>query len=119
MESLLGIADLGTQDSELESDFDEPVPEFADHMAEETEDELSLLSERPEENFESVGGMQNVKDEIRVKIIYPLQHADMYAAYGKKVGGGILLYGPPGWEKRIGPGNRRRGEFSFLVRWNQ
>jgi SpoVK/Ycf46/Vps4 family AAA+-type ATPase len=43
--------------------------------------------------------MEAVKDEIRVKIIYPLQHADMYEAYGKKIGGGILLYGPPGCGK--------------------
>ena len=51
------------------------------------------------EGFDSVGGMEPVKEQIRMKIIYPLQHADMYAAYGKKVGGGILLYGPPGCGK--------------------
>jgi SpoVK/Ycf46/Vps4 family AAA+-type ATPase len=40
-----------------------------------------------------------VKEEIRLKIIYPLSHADLYKAYGKTVGGGILLYGPPGCGK--------------------
>lgn len=55
--------------------------------------------ERPEIKFNDVGGMTKVKEEIQVKIIYPLTHADMYAAYGKKVGGGILMYGPPGCGK--------------------
>jgi hypothetical protein len=52
--------------------------------------------ERPRQSFADVGGMDAVKEEIRLKIIYPLQHADLYRAYGKSIGGGILLYGPPG-----------------------
>lgn len=55
--------------------------------------------ERPKETFTSVGGMEKVKEEVRLKIIYPLQHPEMYRAYGKKIGGGILLYGPPGCGK--------------------
>ncbi|QDT10348.1 AAA family ATPase [Planctomycetes bacterium K23_9] len=55
--------------------------------------------ERPSIDFESVGGMESVKEQIRVKIIYPITHADMFAAYGKKAGGGILMYGPPGCGK--------------------
>ena len=55
--------------------------------------------ERPEIDFSAIGGMTHVKEEIRVKIIYPMQHAEMYAAYGKAIGGGILLYGPPGCGK--------------------
>jgi SpoVK/Ycf46/Vps4 family AAA+-type ATPase len=34
-----------------------------------------------------------------MKIIYPLTHADLFKAYGKSVGGGILMYGPPGCGK--------------------
>jgi len=55
--------------------------------------------ERPKITFADVGGMEKVKEEIRLKIIYPLTHAAMYQAYGKAVGGGILLYGPPGCGK--------------------
>jgi SpoVK/Ycf46/Vps4 family AAA+-type ATPase len=40
-----------------------------------------------------------VKREIDLKIIQPLKHADLYKSYGKKTGGGILLYGPPGCGK--------------------
>ncbi|WP_159300707.1 AAA family ATPase, partial [Klebsiella pneumoniae] len=36
---------------------------------------------------------------IDLKIIKPLEHQDLYKAYGKKIGGGILLYGPPGCGK--------------------
>ena len=43
--------------------------------------------------------MENVKEEIDLKIIKPLLHKDLYKAYGKKIGGGILLYGPPGCGK--------------------
>jgi transitional endoplasmic reticulum ATPase len=55
--------------------------------------------ERPKINFDDVGGMSKVKDEINIKIIQPLQYPDLYKAYGKKIGGGILLYGPPGCGK--------------------
>jgi len=55
--------------------------------------------ERPKIAFSDVGGMETVKEEIRLKIIYPLQHADLYRSYGKAIGGGILLYGPPGCGK--------------------
>ena len=55
--------------------------------------------ERPRITFEDVGGMEAVKEEIELKIIRPLQHPELYKAYGKKIGGGILLYGPPGCGK--------------------
>lgn len=97
--SLLGIEDFGDVDAEEGPDFRDAMAEFAAHVDDEADESVSVQSERPEQGFDSVGGMESVKDEIRVKIIYPLQHADMYAAYGKKVGGGILLYGPPGCGK--------------------
>ena len=92
LESLLGMEDFSEADADAE-------PQPAEWMEDPVEETFSIPSERPDLGFESVGGMEAVKDEIRVKIIYPLQHADMYAAYGKKVGGGILLYGPPGCGK--------------------
>ena len=55
--------------------------------------------ERPTIRFEDVGGMESIKEEIRLKIIHPLQHPEIYRAYGKPIGGGILLYGPPGCGK--------------------
>jgi transitional endoplasmic reticulum ATPase len=55
--------------------------------------------ERPKVSFRDVGGMEALKEEIRLKIIHPLTHPEIYKAYGKKVGGGILMYGPPGCGK--------------------
>jgi AAA+ superfamily predicted ATPase len=55
--------------------------------------------ERPDVTFTDVGGMEALKDEIRFKIIHPMAQPELYAAYGKGVGGGILLYGPPGCGK--------------------
>jgi AAA+ superfamily predicted ATPase len=55
--------------------------------------------ERPKTTFADVGGMESVKEEIRMKIILPLAHPEMFEAYGKKVGGGILMFGPPGCGK--------------------
>ncbi len=55
--------------------------------------------ERPRITFADVGGMDQLKEEIRIKIIYPLAHPEIYQAYGKSIGGGILMYGPPGCGK--------------------
>ncbi|MCD0460551.1 AAA family ATPase [Roseiconus lacunae] len=55
--------------------------------------------ERPTVSFDDVGGMDSIKEEIRMKIIHPLTHPEIYKAYGKSIGGGILMYGPPGCGK--------------------
>lgn len=65
----------------------------------EDSDDAAAIVERPKLTFNDVGGMEGVKENVRVKIIYPLEHAEMYAAYGQSTGGGILLYGPPGCGK--------------------
>ncbi|MEN1680875.1 MAG: AAA family ATPase [Planctomycetota bacterium] len=62
-------------------------------------DDFDVEVERPSVSFDDVGGMNDLKEEIRVKIIYPLEHPEVYAAYGKTVGGGIMMYGPPGCGK--------------------
>ncbi len=51
--------------------------------------------------FADVGGLDDLKDEIRLKIVLPFQQPEIYKAYGKKRGGGILLYGPPGCGKTM------------------
>jgi DNA polymerase III delta prime subunit len=42
-----------------------------------------------------------LKEEIRLKIIHPLAHRELFEACGQAAGGGILLYGPPGCGKTL------------------
>ncbi|MEA3254718.1 MAG: AAA family ATPase [Candidatus Altiarchaeota archaeon] len=53
----------------------------------------------PEISFKDVGNLKEVKEKIRRAIIYPLLKPDLAKEFGKKVGGGFLLYGPPGCGK--------------------
>jgi SpoVK/Ycf46/Vps4 family AAA+-type ATPase len=76
------------------SDFDLDDLDFGD-----MDDDDDRIMSKPDTSFADVGGMDGVKREIDLKIIQPLQHAELYKSYGKKVGGGILLYGPPGCGK--------------------
>lgn len=62
-------------------------------------DKVDAPAERSAITFAEVGGMEEVKEEIRVKVIHPMAHPELYQAYGKPVGGGILMYGPPGCGK--------------------
>ncbi|MDF1515659.1 MAG: tetratricopeptide repeat protein, partial [Anaerolineae bacterium] len=77
----------GAPDSRVFVTIDETAPEIADYI------------EQPDISFRDVGGMEKLKEEIRLKIIYPITHPDIYQAYGKSAGGGILMYGPPGCGK--------------------
>ncbi|TXF89823.1 ATP-binding protein [Neolewinella aurantiaca] len=88
-------------DNELDQAFRQPSTFEADdfNFEFEDDDEDERLLSKPNMDFSDVGGMETVKREIDLKIIQPLQHAELYRSYGKKVGGGILLYGPPGCGK--------------------
>jgi transitional endoplasmic reticulum ATPase len=98
------------EDKELDENLRMPSFEFDDEEEFDEEDpfgfgfeggpeDKDFFMEKPNISFKDVGGMEKLKEEIDLKIIKPLENADLYAAYGKKVGGGILLYGPPGCGK--------------------
>jgi AAA+ superfamily predicted ATPase len=63
--------------------------------------DAAALVERPAITFADVGGMESCKEEIRMKILYPLRNPALFRAYGKAIGGGVLLYGPPGCGKTL------------------
>jgi SpoVK/Ycf46/Vps4 family AAA+-type ATPase len=51
--------------------------------------------------FADVVGLDEIKKQIHKKIIMPFQRPSMFQRFRKKVGGGVLLYGPPGCGKTL------------------
>jgi SpoVK/Ycf46/Vps4 family AAA+-type ATPase len=51
--------------------------------------------------FEQVGGLEAVKKAIHKTIVLPFQRPDLYERYGRRAGGGVMLYGPPGCGKTL------------------
>jgi transitional endoplasmic reticulum ATPase len=51
--------------------------------------------------FADVGGLEDVKKQIHRKIILPFQKPSIFERFRKKIGGGILLFGPPGCGKTL------------------
>ena len=60
---------------------------------------LGLESPKVNVSFDDVAGLEQVKNEIRTKVIYPLLYPEEAKKYGVRAGGGLLLYGPPGTGK--------------------
>jgi transitional endoplasmic reticulum ATPase len=79
--------------------FRVPGVDDDDDDDDEDDEDAAIRPERPTITFADVGGMEALKEEIRLKIIHPLRHPELYRAYGKTIGGGILMYGPPGCGK--------------------
>lgn len=60
-----------------------------------------IVREKPDMGFDDIAGLEDVKQEIRLKMIYPFTHPELARKYGVSTGGGILLYGPPGTGKTM------------------
>lgn len=60
-----------------------------------------LVAEKPQTRFDDIAGLEEVKDEVRLRMIYPLRHRALAERYGIRAGGGLLLYGPPGTGKTM------------------
>lgn len=63
--------------------------------------ETWLVKEKPSVCFDDIAGLELVKEQIRLKLLYPFQNQEMAQQYGIRGGGGILLYGPPGTGKTM------------------
>ena len=73
-----GADDEGREDSVLTSEFFQTPPEI---------------------DFADVAGMEDVKEELRTRVIEPLANPEKYEKYGLSVENGFLFHGPPGTGK--------------------
>jgi transitional endoplasmic reticulum ATPase len=73
--------------------------------AQESEGERSadqwIVKEKPTIRFDDVAGLDGVKEDIRLKMVYPFEHPELAERFGVRGGGGVLLYGPPGTGKTM------------------
>ena len=60
-----------------------------------------VLVQKPNIEWKDIGGLDNVKEELKEAIEWPLKHADLFSKAAIKPPKGILLYGPPGTGKTL------------------
>ncbi|MGH7177396.1 MAG: ATP-binding protein [Tepidisphaeraceae bacterium] len=60
-----------------------------------------IVREKPSLRFSDVAGLDDVKEDIRLRMIYPFEHPELAERFGIRPGGGVLLYGPPGTGKTM------------------
>ena len=57
--------------------------------------------EVPTTTWDDIGGLEEVKRDMREMILYPIDHPDKFEKFGMKPSKGVLFYGPPGCGKTL------------------
>ncbi|MFP3201842.1 MAG: CDC48 family AAA ATPase [Sulfolobus sp.] len=60
-----------------------------------------IYVEVPEVHWGDIGGLEEVKEELREVVEYPLKYREVYETVGIESPKGILLFGPPGTGKTM------------------
>ena len=60
-----------------------------------------VLVEKPNTTWKDIGGLEDLKQELKEVVEWPLKHADAFERIGIKAPTGVLLYGPPGTGKTL------------------
>ena len=69
-------------------------------VADSNSNELHFFKkESPKITLEDVAGLYDVKKEIKLNVLLPMQNPELYHKYKDTVGSQILMYGPPGCGK--------------------
>jgi len=59
------------------------------------------LREIPEVSWDDIGGLDEIKQELKEAIEWPLMHPKLFKKAGIRPIGGVLLFGPPGCGKTL------------------
>ncbi len=76
----------------------QPADPFGDEVDQFVRNVLRQDAER-NVTLEDVGGLEKVKQRLRMSFLEPLRNPELRRAYGKSLRGGLLLWGPPGCGK--------------------
>lgn len=57
--------------------------------------------EVPNVTWEDIGGLEEVKRELKETVQYPVEHPEKYQKFGMQPSKGVLFYGPPGCGKTL------------------
>ena len=68
---------------------------------EESASDGKFASDIPDTSFDDIAGLEDVKEAVMYKAIYPHRYPELYEKLRKRSGGGILLYGLPGTGKTL------------------
>ena len=60
-----------------------------------------VLVETPNISWEDAGGLENVKQELKEAVEWPMKYPESFERMGIRPSRGILLYGPPGTGKTL------------------
>jgi len=60
-----------------------------------------VLIEKPNIHWEDIGGLENLKQDLKEAVEWPLKHSHVFTTMGIRAPKGILLYGPPGTGKTL------------------
>ncbi len=97
-----GVVDgVGEFQRALEAELAGEGVRMVDRVAADVPGALDLESGEPIVTFGDVGGLEDVKKIVHRLIILPFQRPDLYERYGRRVGAGVMLYGPPGCGKTL------------------
>ncbi|MDE6677228.1 MAG: ATP-binding protein [Clostridia bacterium] len=112
-------AGLGKYNEDFDDDDEDEDEDFDDDDDFEDDDDFDSTREEVKEKntnktakkapsrkcsnitFDDIAGLEEAKSAFKEKVVYAFEHKELYEKYGKKVGGGLLLYGLPGTGKTM------------------
>jgi len=59
------------------------------------------IVEVPTVTWDDIGGLEDVKRELKETVQYPVEHPDKFLKFGMSPSKGVLFYGPPGCGKTL------------------
>ncbi len=79
-----------------------PKSSHTSQIYEEEEDRSYVLDmEKPTITFKDVIGLEDVKERLKIAMVYPRKYKSLYEKFKLKKGGRIIMYGPPGCGKTL------------------
>ena len=103
----LDAVDWAAHEREVGVDIAPPFVSDGSRAAEIADDGLIRMDDGEDQAFfeepqreritlADVGGLDDVKERLRIAFLEPMRNPEIAKAYGKSLRGGLLLYGPPG-----------------------